>query len=609
MRQIRDSAVEFSPPEPGGGDTLVVVLHGVSGAGAGLALVREVRATVPDADVVAPRLRIGLWSNGDPFRIAARLDELIHDRFQRRADGGAAYRRVILVAHSAGAVLLRKAYLYGVGSTEDHPDFPDLSPRPRPWALAVERLVLLAPVTRGWALVPRPRYMTLPRWAASLALYLLVRPLPFLSRFILALQRGAPFVANARLQWIRRAQGGIATADGRRPLADVVILLGDTDDLISVEDHLDLVAERRAVFISVLFTNHANIVDLADARHGAHRRARLRDAIALPIDELGQRYRTYEAQAPVVASKRAAGPPQQRSLVFILHGIRDYGHWRLDVQREIRARDPHAVVLTPSYGYLPMLLFLLRGVRLRRVKRFMDWYTEAIARHPEREVSFFGHSYGTYILARALLDYRAMRCRNVVFAGSVVPQDFPWDRVIRQEQRVERVRNDLAGADWVVAVFPRFFEHLRLFLALRNWQWADIGSGGFNGFRDDTGDDFQNAFFKGGHSAALTAEGNAASIAQFIVDGSNAVPPGALTSRQHRGFELASRFSIIAVPLLVYAVCVVYDLLGVLLFGVPEAATLAGTVGQILGLSGFGDFPLGYTLTFFAMLLLVLLCI
>jgi len=66
---------------------------------------------------------------------------------------------------------------------------------------------------------------------------------------------------------------------------------------------------------------------------------------------------------------------------------------------------------------------------------------------------------------------------RIVFAGSVVRRDYDWDYVINERKQVELVRNYVASDDWVVALFPRFFEQWPM-----RYLGNDLGSAGFNGF-------------------------------------------------------------------------------------------------------------------------------
>jgi hypothetical protein len=70
----------------------------------------------------------------------------------------------------------------------------------------------------------------------------------------------------------------------------------------------------------------------------------------------------------------------------------------------------------------PLLPFITYRDRQKNVRRFMDEYTENLARFPKAEtIDFIGHSNGTYILASALQRYVTMRVRRVYFGGQCEP--------------------------------------------------------------------------------------------------------------------------------------------------------------------------------------------
>jgi hypothetical protein len=124
---------------------------------------------------------------------------------------------------------------------------------------------------------------------------------------------------------------------------------------------------------------------------------------------------------------------------------------------------------------------------------------------------------------------------NIVFAGSVVPRSFPWDQ-IDHEHRVGRVRNYIASADWVVAIFPAVFEVLS--------RRPDLGSAGHNGFLDNTGMKYAIEFADGGHGAAIAQE-NFDAIARFVLGdevSENEHRRAILTDKQVGASVLANKF-------------------------------------------------------------------
>ena len=153
-------------------------------------------------------------------------------------------------------------------------------------------------------------------------------------------------------------------------------------------------------------------------------------------------------------------PPIDQSVtdgVFVMHGIRDDGYWTSRLAKRVKERAPGACVLktrTPTYGYFAMLPFLLPWIRRQKVEWFMDQYVGARAQFPKAEISFIGHSNGTYLAARALRDYDDAKFKNIFFAGSVVHRNYPWLALV-EDGRVHKFHNVRAAKDWVVALFPR----------------------------------------------------------------------------------------------------------------------------------------------------------
>ena len=140
--------------------------------------------------------------------------------------------------------------------------------------------------------------------------------------------------------------------------------------------------------------------------------------------------------------------------------------------------------------------------------------------------SYLGHSNGTYLLAAALQENPACRFDRVVFAGSVVRQDYDWEQAIRRKQ-VGAMLNYVATNDKVVAVFPGALERL---------PWQDLGSAGHNGFIQARKSDARTSglheikYVAGGHSAALSEE-QWEGIAAFICDGTVPQPKDPIPSQ------------------------------------------------------------------------------
>lgn len=510
---------------------LIVLVHGMLPKQARWDLLAD--TLEPKGHVLRLHYNAAEWSNANPHQIAAGIGVQIQTALTKT---GAS--RVVIVAHSMGALLTRRAILDARGSE---------------WVKRVERVVLLAGVNRGWDLSgDRPAdqdslnhlSMRLGTWSAHML---------GISSLVFSFERGSPFVANLRLEWMTWVRACT-------PKIEVVQMLGDIDDVVSREDNEDLrvsAAAQHFVQLLVRGTGHGDIVDFgADARPGSEQAwlgAYRRDKVIMAATaEFGVVEKFNEA-LPYTTNKEIT------ELVFVLHGIRDLGRWSAKfesaIDRHYPGRRGHLAIVSPRYGYFGMGPFLFEGVRKRYVRWFMDEYTETLARYPNvtpAHIRFFGHSNGTYIAAEALKTYKAMEIERVVFAGSVVAKNFDWaslttrDLTTGQERpRVQAVRNYVGTEDWVVALFPRLFE-----LSVASWLKNPIGSAGFNGF-DDAARVDNVRFVRGAHSAF---ESRVDEIVEYLL-GSGPAQKAKQEERSWRGELLSVWPSVVVVWLtLIYLV-------------------------------------------------------
>ncbi|MGP0062928.1 MAG: hypothetical protein ACLQGP_04905 [Isosphaeraceae bacterium] len=188
-------------------ETLVVIMHGNSSSPDRLgALVEVVRGVLPDSVILRPSYWSG-WlrnnlSNEDPYDFALDLALMIEEEVRRHTlrTGGVGYKRIILMGYSIGSLLVRKAYVIALGVRDDNPYGVPLGPFT--WAPRVERIVLLAGMNRGYSFDRKPRNMTWRRYLPRKLFLAAARRLG-IARFVRGLMRGAPFVADLRIQWIR----------------------------------------------------------------------------------------------------------------------------------------------------------------------------------------------------------------------------------------------------------------------------------------------------------------------------------------------------------------------------------------------------------------------
>jgi alpha-beta hydrolase superfamily lysophospholipase len=491
----------------GTSEQLVVLLHAWHGRASDLAEVKgTVRRQLPNSDILAPEYVADLFSNNDPLELASKLDRRLEQIVQDARERGAGYRSIILIGHSAGALILRRAYLYGMGYRSDHfaPELRQLEPHgespPSTWVNSVDRMVLLASMNRGWDL----RMIDNRTWTTQAMMMwgVAISELTGTGKLVMALERGAPFVGNLRLDWLRmvRRQG--------TPVTPIIQLLGEKDDLVQPGDDIDVVTAPNFIFIRLDDTDHNNIRLMSpDDSVGRERAAHFTRALTAPVAELRSSYQ---------GADRLITAPKIKHVVFIKHGIRDMADWSSPLRNEFEKASDDVAVICEKFPYFSMMSFLLWWDRQSEVRRFVDEYANALAQYPNyKKVSYVGHSFGTYIVASALERYPSISFHKLYFAGSAVRRDYDWANL---GDRFQQIRNDRADGDWVVAVFPRAFEQLRSLIRSSPHGFLDVGSAGFNGFIQDRALDVH--YLHGGHGAGLDFKSypkQAHSIVSFIV--------------------------------------------------------------------------------------------
>jgi pimeloyl-ACP methyl ester carboxylesterase len=572
---------EYFSPATAEAATLAIILHGLGGCPQKMGSVRSAtEQAYPGCAVYVPKMPYASpLCRECPGEIAAGL----LDQICVLMDEGD-YARVVFIGHSMSSLIARKAVVLAHGEHIGAPFEPGVArhAKAKPWAGRIDRLILLAGISRGWSTTAAQNWTTGVGWS----LLSLIGDIVFNGRLtILGIRLGSPFVVQTRLQWLE-----LTSARTASPIVTVQ-LLGSRDNTVSPEDTVDFAVDLgncAFVLIDLPHTDHEQAIALDGDGPAAERRCRFIAALTRSPDALEQ------SGISVPASIAANGAPpmadtQVTDVVFVIHGIRDKGFWTRKVARRImeEARsDPSRVVrsMTLSYGYLAMLPFILPWVRRDKVRWLMDHYAHCRALFPLAAFSYVGHSNGTYLAARALRDYPAARFKRIVFAGSVVRSDYDWVGAITGARgQVEGVMNYVASADWIVAIFPNGFSRFRL---------VDLGGAGHHGFMHLMGpkrncpsgahissvtigqsQSHQIDYVSGGHGAGIK-ESQWDEIARFIVHG---VPPEAIDpdfvgkqSGLVAGLGRLPPLSLIAAALLVAAL---------IYFACTGAATIAGVSG------------------------------
>lgn len=455
-----------------------------------------------DATILFPDLKLTTFATSSPDDIVASAIKIVDIEWAKEKDPNNV--NIIIIGHSTGALLARKLYVVACGENKDAPlgNIYKDQDSPKVWSKYVCRIVLLAGMNRGWTINSHLYSKTAFLMRVGVILGSLMKlvghePLVFKTR------RGAPFITQLRIQWISMVKHSLVKGVGNVP---VIQLLGTKDDIISPEDNIDVLTGSNFIYLEVPKSDHISVLKVLSGDDALKRRIVFENAISTPIEVL-----STQNMSPIDDISLKINL-EITDVVFVIHGIRDTGYWTQKIARRVKSvgdgPNRKFATETSTYGYFAMLPFLFPFERRRKVEWLMDQYTENLVIYPNAAFSFVGHSNGTYLLAKSLQEYPMCTFKNVVFAGSVVPKQFEWKKMIANK-RICNFYNLVASSDWVVAMFPKAFETLKL---------QDIGSGGFDGFTDQLANNYQLKYVKGGHGSAIE-EDYWDDIAHFIVNG------------------------------------------------------------------------------------------
>ncbi|MEW9872540.1 lipase family alpha/beta hydrolase [Arthrobacter sp. HS15c] len=433
---------------------------------------------------------IGYFSKARPREAAEGLAVQIRD-WAGEVAGENCPEEIILIGHSLGGLLVREALLQDAEDAARR-----FIPEPRtPWPSRVSRVVLIASPNAGYEIHRMNRRL---RWGVRLASL-------FGDYMFEQLEEGSEYITDLRLRWFEYMMSEGNPADGRAAVVpDIVQVLGTNDELISEDNILDARFILQAATVKISNAGHDDIVDLRQAGDADARYGNLRQAICGNVPGMGTR--AAESQDPVV---------------FIVHGIRSSktegwisrleGFIRRpanpDIEPLVDETDldwAAAKVIAPTYGYFGAGNFALPWIRRRNARRLLRWYGDNFVTHDPNRMFFVGHSNGTYMLGRSLLNVPSMRFRRIYLAASVLPKEFPWGEIISKQQlghfsaatskwkngniHCDRGRRDVP-VGWLCSM-------------LNGLGSQDVGTGGFDGF-DDLASNSMEHRYPGGHGHML----------------------------------------------------------------------------------------------------------
>jgi pimeloyl-ACP methyl ester carboxylesterase len=200
--------------------------------------------------------------------------------------------------------------------------------------------------------------------------------------------------------------------------------------------------------------------------HRARTRSDREGSRKFSLGPLGEAHKVSAGHRQLVTKNPSTALESTLQVMMSLHGIRTRGTWQKDLVPELSKAGFIPVPL--DYGWFGAVKLLLIGSREKQVDWFRDEYSKKCAEHRCERPSIIAHSFGTYLVARAIQKYM-LEFDRVIFCGSIVRRDYPWSQLI-DHGLVRRVLND--------------FGRLDLWARVVEWVVSNAGQSGLRGFED-----------------------------------------------------------------------------------------------------------------------------
>ena len=155
-------------------------------------------------------------------------------------------------------------------------------------------------------------------------------------------------------------------------------------------------------------------------------------------------------------------------VVLSLHGIQTRGVWQKDLAPELAQAGLVPYVL--DYGQVGAIRLLRSSSLDTQVNWLVKEYDRIKADTGCARPSIIAHSFGTLQIGHLLQKYDHVIFDKVILAGSILPTDYPWAKMLTK-QRVAWVVNDYGGKDFWPKLARRFINR--------------AGDSGVSRFRDE----------------------------------------------------------------------------------------------------------------------------
>lgn len=136
-------------------------------------------------------------------------------------------------------------------------------------------------------------------------------------------------------------------------------------------------------------------------------------------------------------------------VIVLIHGIRTCATWQELVRHQLDQFES-TITYPIGYEYFDVFRFWCPFfTRKKPINRILNELRGIQVKHRNDKVCVIAHSFGTYIISRILLDQSDVRLDRLLLCGSVIPENFRWDKIANLP--ADGVVNDCGSKDiWPV---------------------------------------------------------------------------------------------------------------------------------------------------------------
>lgn len=154
----------------------------------------------------------------------------------------------------------------------------------------------------------------------------------------------------------------------------------------------------------------------------------------------------YDAFARIKRSLDRNDRRRRDIIVLAIHGFNTRGEWKNKLSGILNEETDGERFLYHPWDYGSYRWGLLNPIaRRNKVKSFQRHYNSILEKYESRpEICAVAHSFGTYILGKALKRFPEVELDRILLLGSVMPRTYPWKKMKR---KCRRVLNVIAQSD------------------------------------------------------------------------------------------------------------------------------------------------------------------